>query len=287
MITIDGENFYSRFTQVNDGKYYSSSNDKQWFCDFMRESTPSWGNTTYGSEWVSRACPSAKNSSMRSDFKFRISYYLGLTDDEFVDLKNKVIDGSGHIYVKGDYIIVQSELFMADVRHGYVKEAAAKMSAAIKAWLYPPKEPKIDESMMAMYEEFVEVKHVDAEVTIRDAKQQADFRKRIAVLYHLECCVSGAPLIACEAAHLKPFAEDGGYENSNGLLLRVDLHKLLDRGHMAIDPTNEYRVHFSPEVRDHYIDCEGEINVYGIHPDFNALMAIWEAFKKRWNWPID
>ncbi|MEG0207064.1 HNH endonuclease [Citrobacter sp.] len=283
MITIDGENFYSRFTQVNDGKYYSSSNDKQWFCDFMRESTPSWGNTTYGSEWVSRACPSAKNSSMRSDFKFRISYYLGLTDDEFVDLKNKVIDGSGHIYVKGDYIIVQSELFMADVRHGYVKEAAAKMSAAIKAWLYPPKEPKIDESMVAMYEEFVEVKHVDTEVTIRDAKQQADFRKRIAVLYHLECCVSGAPLIACEAVHLKPFAEDGGYDNDNGLLLRSDIHKLFDRGHMAIDPVDGYRIHFSPEVRDHYKGLSEYLAVGKVLPNWDELMKKFDTFKKRWS----
>lgn len=155
------------------------------------------------------------------------------------------------------------------------------MSEAVKKWISPIKEPT-DEKLLAMYEEFSEIKHVDVEVTARDARQQADFRKRMALVYHLSCCVSGAPLIACEAAHLKPFAEDGGYDNDNGLLLRADIHKLFDRGHMAIDPVDGYRIHFSPEVRDHYKGLSEYMIVGTILPNWDELVKRFETFKKRW-----
>ncbi len=39
-----------------------------------------------------------------------------------------------------------------------------------------------------------------------------------------------------EAAHIKPFSEGGPNEVRNGLLLRADLHRLFDTGHVTVTP---------------------------------------------------
>jgi putative restriction endonuclease len=39
-----------------------------------------------------------------------------------------------------------------------------------------------------------------------------------------------------EAAHIRPFAEDGPHRIANGLLLRSDLHILFDRGYITGKP---------------------------------------------------
>lgn len=52
------------------------------------------------------------------------------------------------------------------------------------------------------------------------------------------------------AAHIKPYAEDGPHEVRNGLLLREDLHTLFDRGYMTI--TKDYRVEVSKRIKEDY-----------------------------------
>lgn len=41
------------------------------------------------------------------------------------------------------------------------------------------------------------------------------------------------------AAHIKPVEYNGGYDASNGFLMRTDLHLLFDANHLKIKPTNE------------------------------------------------
>lgn len=136
----------------------------------------------------------------------------------------------------------------------------------------------------AQVETFLELSPIQRQstVTVRDAAQQADFRQRVKENYNGVCCVTGATSLVCDAAHLKPFSEFGGYEVSNGLFLRADLHRLLDKGHMAIDPADSYRVHFSHEAPE-YLDLECYLSIGHIMPDWETLMAGWEKFKKRWN----
>jgi putative restriction endonuclease len=38
-----------------------------------------------------------------------------------------------------------------------------------------------------------------------------------------------------EAAHIKPYANGGEHDVANGLSLRSDLHRLFDRGYVAVD----------------------------------------------------
>jgi predicted restriction endonuclease len=49
-------------------------------------------------------------------------------------------------------------------------------------------------------------------------------------------------LPALEAAHIRPFAEGGEHEASNGVLLRRDIHSLFDAGYVTITPDLRFEV---------------------------------------------
>jgi len=55
-----------------------------------------------------------------------------------------------------------------------------------------------------------------------------------------------------EAAHIKPFAEQGPNSTSNGLLLRSDFHKLFDCGLVTVTP--DLRVKVSSQIRERYFN---------------------------------
>lgn len=76
--------------------------------------------------------------------------------------------------------------------------------------------------------------------------QQA-FRHALVRVYGMVCAVTGpAPAEALQAAHLRPFAEHEEHHVEEGLMLRADIHGLLDSGLLAISPDRV--VHISPSL---------------------------------------
>lgn len=64
---------------------------------------------------------------------------------------------------------------------------------------------------------------------------QGTFRIVVTDAYERACAVTGEhSLPALEAAHIKPYRKDGPHEVANGLLLRADLHRLLDQGYITV-----------------------------------------------------
>lgn len=53
-----------------------------------------------------------------------------------------------------------------------------------------------------------------------------------------------------QAAHIKPFAQDGPYEVPNGLLLRSDMHTLFDAGYLTVTP--DLTIHVSHRLHDDF-----------------------------------
>ena len=54
--------------------------------------------------------------------------------------------------------------------------------------------------------------------------------------YQRACAVSGGKVLpALEAAHIRPYAEGGGHEVANGILLRRDIHSVFDAGYVTVD----------------------------------------------------
>src|SRR5207249_8623609 len=64
---------------------------------------------------------------------------------------------------------------------------------------------------------------------------QGSFRVAVADAYRRACAVTGEhSLPALEAAHIRSFKSDGPHEVPNGVLLRADLHRLLDKGYVTV-----------------------------------------------------
>lgn len=66
---------------------------------------------------------------------------------------------------------------------------------------------------------------------------QGAFRVVVTEAYHRRCAITGEKTLpVLEAAHIKPYSQNGPHEIKNGLLLRSDLHTLFDDGYVTISP---------------------------------------------------
>jgi len=89
------------------------------------------------------------------------------------------------------------------------------------------------------------------ETTIRPRLGQRAFRILVTDAYARACAITEEhSLPVLEAAHIKPFYEEGPHAVFNGLLLRSDFHRLFDRGYITITP--EYRIEVSRRLKDEF-----------------------------------
>lgn len=112
--------------------------------------------------------------------------------------------------------------------------------------------------------------------------QQANFRRAVRSLYKNRCAITGCDVVgALEAAHIEQFAIGRSNVKENGLLLRVDLHKLFDFGLLAIDQ-NSLSAHFSSVCLPHYAPFDGRIFERpsgGPRPE--AFQPAWKIFNQQ------
>ena len=80
---------------------------------------------------------------------------------------------------------------------------------------------------------------------------QGTFRVFVTDIYERRCVVTGErTLPVLEAAHIKPYGQNGPHDPRNGLLLRSDLHTLFDRGYVTVTPERRFEV--SRRIRDEF-----------------------------------
>lgn len=80
---------------------------------------------------------------------------------------------------------------------------------------------------------------------------QSSFRVLVTDAYQRRCAITGEKtLVTLEAAHIKPYADEGTHDISNGLLLRADFHRLFDVGLVGVTPDLNVRV--SPRIRQEW-----------------------------------
>jgi putative restriction endonuclease len=90
---------------------------------------------------------------------------------------------------------------------------------------------------------------------------QGSFRVIVTDTYARRCVVTGErTLPVLQAAHIRPFATGGPHDPRNGLLLRSDLHTLLDRGYITVTP--QLRLEVSRKIRDEF---ENGRDYYALH----------------------
>lgn len=80
---------------------------------------------------------------------------------------------------------------------------------------------------------------------------QGAFRVKVADAYQRRCAITGEKTLpVLQAAHIKPYSEDGPHAVRNGLLLKSDFHTLYDDGYITID--TDYRINVSKQLHDDY-----------------------------------
>jgi putative restriction endonuclease len=80
---------------------------------------------------------------------------------------------------------------------------------------------------------------------------QGAFRILVTDAYKRRCAISGEKALpVLQAAHIKPFNEQGPNSINNGLLLRSDFHILFDRGYLTITP--EYKIEVSRRIKEEF-----------------------------------
>lgn len=91
---------------------------------------------------------------------------------------------------------------------------------------------------------------------------QGTFRVSVIDAYAGACAVTGEhSLPALEAAHIRPFADQGPHEVSNGLLFRSDIHRLFDKGYVSVTP--DYRFVVSRRLKDDWANGKTYYPMHG------------------------
>lgn len=117
-------------------------------------------------------------------------------------------------------------------------------------------------------------------VLVRPRLGQGAFRILVTDNYRRRCAITGEKTLpALDAAHIRPFAEGGSHEASNGILMRRDIHSLFDLGYVTVSPDMKFEV--SKKIREEYENGRHYYALQGAnvelpeqpdrHPDRSAL----------------
>lgn len=80
---------------------------------------------------------------------------------------------------------------------------------------------------------------------------QGAFKVLITDAYQRKCAITGEKTLpVLEAAHIKPYSQNGPHEICNGLLLRSDFHTLFDRGYITVN--KEHIIEVSHRIKEDF-----------------------------------
>jgi len=89
------------------------------------------------------------------------------------------------------------------------------------------------------------------EYLIKGRLGQGAFRILVTSAYNRNCAISGEKALpVLQAAHIKPYNENGPNSVDNGILLRSDLHILFDRGYITVTPN--YKIEVSRKIKGEF-----------------------------------
>lgn len=96
-----------------------------------------------------------------------------------------------------------------------------------------------------------EAKRYGSAQTVFPRLGQGAFKVLVTEAYHRRCAITGEKTLpVLEAAHIKPFSQNGPNVTSNGLLLRKDMHTLFDRGYLTIN--EDLQIEVSKRIKEDY-----------------------------------
>jgi len=91
---------------------------------------------------------------------------------------------------------------------------------------------------------------------------QGSFRVLVTDAYKRRCAFTGSPVLhVLEAAHIRPYSDEGPHAVNNGILFRQDVHTLFDRGYITVTP--EYRVEVSRRIKEEFANGHEYYSAHG------------------------
>jgi putative restriction endonuclease len=91
---------------------------------------------------------------------------------------------------------------------------------------------------------------------------QGGFRVVVTEAYERRCAITAErTLPVLQAAHIKPVTDSGPHSLRNGILLRADLHILLDEGYLTL--TEDLRVEVSRRIKEDFDNGEQYYRLHG------------------------
>jgi putative restriction endonuclease len=103
---------------------------------------------------------------------------------------------------------------------------------------------------------------------------QGAFRIAVTEAYNRQCAVSDGKVVpALDAAHIRPYSEGGLHIKANGILLRKDIHSILDAGYATVD--TEYRFVVSNKVKEVFNNGEEYRRLHGKQLRLPRRQADW------------
>lgn len=123
---------------------------------------------------------------------------------------------------------------------------------------------------------------------IRERRGQPEFRSVLLQRCDNRCQITGTKLASVlEAAHIDPYRGPESHHESNGLLLRADVHTLFDLDLLGIEPTS-LRIELHPEIREEYQpQLLSQLHSPNLFPPSNdALTRRYSCFKRRCEKPV-
>lgn len=130
-----------------------------------------------------------------------------------------------------------------------------------RLWLDVLQRAAVEQGALPFVESAQEAARYGNPMLVAPRLGQGAFRLEVAEAYRHACAVTtehSRPVL--EAAHVKPYSEGGPHEVSNGLLLRTDIHRLLDRGYVTV--TEDYHFEVSSKLK---ADFENGKVYYAMH----------------------
>ncbi len=102
------------------------------------------------------------------------------------------------------------------------------------------------------------------ETLIKPRLGQGSFKILVTDAYRRSCAITQERVLpVLEAAHIKPYSDDGPHEVRNGVLLRSDMHKLFDSGYLTITP--KLHIEISRRIREEFDNGEYYFTFHGNH----------------------
>ena len=103
-------------------------------------------------------------------------------------------------------------------------------------------EQEVTDSRDSVIPDLIERRRVNASILLRP--NQGSFRKSVLEAANSSCLITGEQIPdVLEAAHIIPVEHEGPDLVANGLCLRIDIHRLFDRGKIRIQPNGHILFH--------------------------------------------